>query len=126
VEEKIPIAAPEEGEKKYSEQRRSRRAKIARPAKVRPSSPQDEHFEDIPKSVNTSREGIYFITRQANYYVGMRVFVTFPFSSAHDPLVCEYVARVVRVEILPSNKFGVAVELLSTMNVKGGAPGPRA
>jgi hypothetical protein len=126
VDEKTPIASAEEAEKKYSAQRRSRRAKIARPVRVRPSSPQDEHFEDIPTSVNASREGIYFTTRKTNYYQGMRVFVTFPYTSAHDPMICEYLARVVRVENLPNNKFGIAVELLSTMNVKGGAPGPRA
>lgn len=126
MDEKSPIAAPEVAEKKYSEQRRSRRAKIARPVRVRPSSPQDDHFEDIPTSVNASKEGIYFTTRQPSYYKGMRVFVTFPFSSAHDPMICEYVAHVVRVENLAGNKFGIAVELLSTMNVKGGKPGPRA
>src|SRR5262249_39064383 len=112
--------------KKPSEKRRSRRAKIGSPVKVRPSDPRDEHFEDFPTSVNASREGIYFLTKNSEYYQGMRLFVTFPFTSAHDPMSCEYVARVVRVENLPnSKKFGVAVELLTTMNVKGGKPGPR-
>lgn len=131
MEDKAPIAAPslvttEEAEKRYSQQRRSRRAKIARPVRVRPSDPRDDHFEDIPTSVNASKEGIFFTSRRPNYYKGMRVFVTFPFSSAHDPMNCEYVAEVVRVENLPNNKFGVAVHLLGTMNVKsGGRPGPR-
>ena len=112
--------------KNIDEKRRSRRAKIGRPVKVRPSDPRDEHFEDIPTSVNASKEGIFFLTKNSKYYVGMRLFVTFPFTSAHDPLSSEYVARVVRVETLPNNgKYGVAVELLSTMNVKGGKPGPR-
>ena len=127
VKDKSPITASEPPEKKYAEQRRSRRAKIARPVRVRPSDPKDDHFDDMPTSVNASKEGIYFLTRNAKYYAGMRVFVTFPYTSAHDPMSCEYVARVVRVENLPnSNKFGVAVELLGTMNVKtGGRPGPR-
>jgi hypothetical protein len=129
--DKDPITTPPTGvaepaETKYSEQRRSRRAKIARPVRVRPSDPRDDHFEDLPISVNASKEGIFFTTRRANYYKGMRVFVTFPFSSAHDPMNCEYVAEVVRVENLPNNKFGVAVHLLTTMNMKaGGKPGPR-
>lgn len=118
---KIPVPT-----QKIDEKRRSKRAKIGRPIKVRPSDPRDEHFEDVPTSVNASKEGIYFLTKNSKYYVGMRLFVTFPFSSAHDPLTSEYVARVVRVETMPNNnKFGVAVELLSTMNVKGGKPGPR-
>jgi hypothetical protein len=105
----------------YSEARRSRRAKIAKPVRVRPSEPRDEHFEDLPTSVNASREGIYFTSRRSSYYKGMRVFVTFPFSSPHDPMNCEYVAEVVRVEELPNGKFGIAVHLKMTMNVGSNA-----
>ncbi|HEY2119173.1 MAG TPA: PilZ domain-containing protein [Candidatus Acidoferrum sp.] len=100
----------------FEVQRRSRRAKIAKPLRVRPSEPRDEHFEDMPISVNASKEGIYFHTRRPNYYKGMRVFVTFPFTSAHDPMSCEYVAEVVRVEELPNARFGVALHLIMTMN----------
>ena len=105
---------------KYAEQRRSRRAKIAKPLRVRPSEPRDEHFEDLPISVNASKEGVYFVTRRASYYKGMRLFVTFPFTSAHDPMNCEYVAEVVRVESLPNNRFGIAVHLKMTVNFNSG------
>lgn len=110
----MPEAAAE-----YTVKRQSRRAKIARPLRVRPSDPRDEHFEDLPVSVNASKEGIYFTTRRKSYYKGMRVFVTFPFSSPHDPMNCEYVAQVVRVEELSKGKFGVAVHLQMTMNYSG-------
>ena len=103
----------------YVQKRRSRRAKIARPLRVRPSDPKDEHFEDQPVSVNASKEGIYFISRKSNYYKGMRVFVTFPFSSAHDPMNCEYVGEIVRVEPQAHGKCGVAVHLLMTVNFTG-------
>src|ERR1035438_5808395 len=86
----------------FPNKRSNRRAKIAKPLRVRPSEPRDDHFEDLPVSVNASKDGIYFVTRRENYYKGMRVFVTFPFSSAHDPMNCEYVAEVVRVETLPN------------------------
>jgi len=89
---------------------------MARPVRVRPSEPRDEHFEDLIVSVNASKEGIYFLSRRKGYYKGMRVFVTFPYTSGHDPMNCEYVAEVVRVEELPNTKFGVAVELKMTMN----------
>ncbi len=108
--------------KVYPVERRSRRAKIARPVRVRPSDPRNDHFEDLPISVNASREGIYFTSRRKSYYQGMRVFVTFPFSSPHDPMNCEYVAEVVRVEELPNGKFGVAVDLKMTMNYSGPKP----
>jgi hypothetical protein len=100
----------------YPVKRSGRRAKMARPVRVRPSEPRDEHFEDLPVSVNASKEGIYFTTRLKSYYKGMRVFVTFPFSSPHDPMNCEYVAEVVRVEELPKGKFGVAVHLKMSVN----------
>jgi len=104
-------------ERQYPEKRRSRRAKIAKPLRVRPSEPRDEHFEDIPVSINASKEGIYFQTRRENYYKGMRVFVTFPFTSPHDPMNIEYVAEVVRVDNLPNNRFGVALHLLMTVGL---------
>jgi hypothetical protein len=113
---------PEEMKKEYAEHRRSHRAKISRPLRVRPSEPRDDHFEDRPISVNASKEGIYFTTRRENYYPGMRVFVTFPYTSPHDPMNSEYVAQVVRVEKLPNGKFGVAVHLFLTMNYSGSAP----
>jgi len=103
-------------EKRVSDNRVSRRAKISRPVRVRPSEPRDDHFEDLPISVNASKSGIYFTTRLKSYYPGMRVFVTFPFSSPHDPMNCEYVAQVVRVEKLENGKTGVAVSLKMSMN----------
>jgi len=101
-----------------TDNRRSRRAKIARPVRVRPSEPRDDHFEDIPVSVNASRDGLYFVTRQHSYYPGMRVFVTFPYSSPHDPLNCEYVGQVLRVDKLNNGKTGVAVHLQMSVNLE--------
>jgi PilZ domain-containing protein len=121
--EKAAVAEAPSAQPQYSEQRKSRRAKIARPVRVRPSDPLVEHFEDLPVSVNASKEGIYFVSRQKGYYKGMRVFVTFPFSSPHDPMNCEYVAEVVRVEELASGKAGVAVHLKMSMNYSA-APKP--
>jgi hypothetical protein len=42
----------------HPEKRGDRGAKMARPIRVRPSEPRDEHFEDLPVSVNASKEGI--------------------------------------------------------------------
>jgi hypothetical protein len=100
----------------YPQKRRSRRVKMTRPVRVRPSEPRDDHFEDRIVSINVSKEGIYFHTRKAGYYKGMRVFVTFPYSP-NDPMTCEYVAEVVRVEELPNDRFGVAVDLKMSMNL---------
>ena len=51
-------AMPEKLNKPVTDNRVSRRAKIARPVRVRPSEPRDDHFEDIPISVNASKSGI--------------------------------------------------------------------
>src|SRR5260221_7524968 len=107
---------PDPTEPQSADKRRTRRAKIAKPLRVRPSEPRDEHFEDLPVSVNASKDGIFFQTRRKGYYKGMRVFVTFPFSSQHDPMNCEYVAEVVRGEELPNKGDGVALQLLRFVN----------
>jgi hypothetical protein len=110
-----------------AELRRARRAKLTRPMRVRPSEPRDEHFEDFPTSVNASKHGIYFLSRVSTYYKGMRVFVTFPYTSAHDPMNSEYLAEVVRIDTLPNNKFGIAVDLKMSVNMSSNSkPGPRA
>src|SRR5216683_1011176 len=110
-----------------SELRRGRRAKRARPMRVRPSEPRDDHFEDLPNSVNASKHGIYFVSKRTNYYKGMRVFVTFPYTSAHDPMNSEYLAEVVRIDTLPNNRFGVAVDLKMSVNMSSNSKsGPRA
>src|SRR5258706_13807586 len=90
-----------------ADHRRTRRVKLARPMRVRSSEPRDDHFEDLPNSVNASKHGIYFVSKRTNYYKGMRVFVTFPYTSAHDPMNSEYLADVVRLDTLPNGKFGV-------------------
>jgi hypothetical protein len=111
----------------FAELRRARRAKMSRQVRVRPSEPRDDHFEDLPTSANVSKYGIYFVTRRSSYYKGMRVFVTFPYSSANDPMNCEYLAEVVRIEELPNKKFGIAVDLKMTLNMNSTTKaGPRA
>jgi hypothetical protein len=109
-----PIATASDQD--FPQKRRSRRVKMQRPVRVRPSEPRDEHFEDLITSVNASKEGIYFHSRRKGYYKGLRVFVTFPYTSGHDPMNCDYVAEVVRVEDLPNGRFGVAVELKMSLN----------
>jgi hypothetical protein len=122
MKDSLPNLVTDKPSKVSAEKRTNRRAKMSRPLRVRPSDPNDDHFEDLPVSVNASKDGIYFTSRLASYYPGMRVFVTFPFTSAHDPMNCEYVAQVLRVEKLANGKFGVAVNLKMTMNMKSATP----
>lgn len=106
------------------ERRKSRRAPIRKPLRVRPSDPRDDHFEDLPTSVNASRNGVYFLTQCENYYKGMRMFITYPYGGPTDPMNCEYLAEVVRVDKVPGGKIGVALHLLMTMNMGGSSSNP--
>jgi hypothetical protein len=103
------------GENERSENRSSPRAKVGRKLRIRPSDLDIEHFEEATVSTNVSKQGIYFQTRLKNYRVGMRLFVTYPFTFENDPMKTEYLAEVVRVEQLPDNKVGVAMRLMMTI-----------
>jgi hypothetical protein len=99
----------------YAVLRRSPRIKVAKPLRVRPSEARDGSFEDIPISVNASKQGIFFTTQRATYYPGMRVYVIFPYASPEDQKSAEYLAEVKRIENLPEGEFGVAVHLLMSV-----------
>ncbi|HYA97793.1 MAG TPA: PilZ domain-containing protein [Methylomirabilota bacterium] len=107
------------------ERRQKPRAKIARPIRVRPSEARDDHFDDVTASVNASRSGVFFHSRQDKYYKGMRVFVTYPYASPGDPMNMEYVGEVVRVEPLGDGKFGVAVHFVMSVNYGSAVPQPK-
>jgi hypothetical protein len=98
-----------------AEKRLSRRAKMSQMIRVRPSNSNDGHFEELPITVNVSRGGLYFHTHRTDYSVGMRLFITYPFTFANDRMKAEYLAEVVRTEQLANNRIGVAVRLLMTI-----------
>lgn len=104
-----------ENSKDHAEKRLSRRAKMSQMIRVRPSDPDDEHFEELPVTVNVSKHGLYFHTNRIDYRVGMRLFITYPFTFADDPMKTEYVAEVLRTEQLANKRTGVAVRLLTTI-----------
>jgi hypothetical protein len=102
-------------ENKRLDNRASRRAKVARKLRVRPSDPDVEHFEEVLVSTNVSKQGIYFQTHLDSYRGGMRLFVTYPFTFENDPMKTEYIAEVLRVEQFPEGKFGIAIRLITTI-----------
>lgn len=102
-------------ENKRLDNRTSRRAKVARKLRVRPSDPEIEHFEEALVSTNVSKHGIYFETHLNSYRVGMRLFVTYPFTFETDPTRTEYIADVLRVEQFPDGKSGIAIRLITTI-----------
>lgn len=93
--------------------RRSRRINIDQPVRLIPSTPRGELFEEIGTTSNVSQEGFYFLTKGEHYEEGMRLLVTLPYHSPGGPHDREYLAQVVRVELLDDSQRGVAVQLLS-------------
>ena len=101
--------------KNDSENPSSPRARIARKLRIRPSDGDAEHFEEVLVTTNVSKHGIYFQTRLDSYCVGMRLFVTYPFTFDNDPMKTEYIAEVLRVEQLPESRYGIAIRLITTI-----------
>ena len=97
------------------ERRGSRRIRIGQPLRVRPSDPRDEHFEELNVTKNVSRDGLYFISELGSYYEGMRLFLTVPYHSPSEPMDQEYLGQVTRLERLGERRWGVAIQLLTSL-----------
>ena len=102
----------------HTERRGSRRCKITQLMRIRPSDPNKDRFEDMRGSVSVSRSGVFFQSSEPAYEVGMRLFVTMPYS--HDPasLSREYLAEVVRRDVLPTGMFGIGIKILMEMGTQ--------
>jgi hypothetical protein len=103
---------------RQAERRRNRRVRMAQPMRVCPSDPTDAPFEEIGTTKNVSRDGIYFATKRKDYREGMRVFVTMPYHSPINPLNCEYLGQVSRVDEVGNGQKGIAIRLLMSTGHK--------
>ena len=101
-----------------AERRGSRRCKINQLMRIRPSDPERDHFEDLRGSHSVSRSGVYFQTSEKGYEIGMRLFVTMPYSNMPSALNREYLAEVVRLDALPNGLNGVGIKLLMEMGMQ--------
>jgi len=95
--------------------RRSRRISLNQPVRLVPSLPHGERFEEITNTCNVSREGFYFLTSRDHYEEGMRLLVTLPYHSPRDRSDREYIAQVVRIQLLEEGQRGVGIQLLSSI-----------
>ena len=100
-----------------TERRGSRRCKITQLMRIRPSDPEREHFEDIRGSLSVSRTGVFFHSSECKYEVGMRLFVTMPYTKEPSPMSHEYLAEVVRRDHLPNGLIGVGFKILMEMGL---------
>ncbi|MGB9467042.1 MAG: PilZ domain-containing protein [Candidatus Acidiferrum sp.] len=101
-----------------AERRGSRRCKITQLMRIRPSDPEKDHFDDMRGTLSVSRSGVYFQTSEASYEIGMRLFVTLPYSQDPMSMNREYLAEVVRRDPLPTGMFGVGLKILMEMGMQ--------
>jgi hypothetical protein len=102
----------------HAERRGTRRCKITQLMRVRPSDPEKDHFEDLRGSVSVSRSGVYFHSSETGYELGMRLFVTMPYSKDPTALNREYLAEVVRKDALSNGLTGVGIKMLMEMGMQ--------
>ena len=98
--------------KSRPERRASRRCKITQLMRIRPSDPEKDHFEDIRGSLSVSRTGVFFHSSEQGYQVGMRLFVTMPYTKEAATMQREFLAEVVRRDHLPNGLYGVGFKIL--------------
>jgi hypothetical protein len=110
--------APILGKTSQAERRGSRRCKINQLMRIRPSDPEKEHFEDLRGTTSVSRSGVSFQTSETSYEIGMRLFVTMPYSKDPSATNREYLGEVVRLEALKNGLTGVGVKLLMEMGMQ--------
>lgn len=103
---------------KYTERRTSRRCKITQLMRIRPSDPELEHFDDMRGTLSVSRTGLYFQTSEHAYEIGMRLFVTLPYSQDPMSLNREYLAEVVRKDPLATGMTGIGLKILMEMGLQ--------
>jgi hypothetical protein len=115
---KLPTGSSSKQSISYTERRGSRRCKITQLMRVRPSDPSKDHFDDIRGSISVSRSGVFFQSSELGYEVGMRLFVTMPFSQDPASMAREYLAEVVRRDVLPTGMFGIAIKMLMEMGIQ--------
>ena len=115
---KLPTGTPPKQPLSNTERRGSRRCKITQLMRIRPSDPNKDRFEDMRSSVSVSRSGIFFQSSERGYEVGMRLFVTMPYSQDPASIAREYLAEVVRRDVLPTGMFGIGMKILMEMGVQ--------
>ena len=103
---------------KSTERRGSRRCKITQLMRIRPSDPEKDHFDDMRGTLSVSRSGVYFQSSEAGYEIGMRLFVTLPYSQNPMSLNREYLAEVVRRDPLSTGMFGIGLKILMEMGIQ--------
>ncbi len=101
------------------ERRRKARLRLSQTVRVRPSGHCERDFDEILPTLNTSRDSVYFASKNESYKEGMRLFVTCPYSDGLGSINRESLAKVVRIDDLGHGRRGIAVEILMPLYLGG-------
>jgi hypothetical protein len=92
--------------------RRAPRAKVSLPVWI--GCFESNYPEEVTRTSNVSREGLYFVTSARHYleqyFRDSKVCVIRNFQS-DDPANIEETGRIVRIESLTNSKLGVAIQI---------------
>ena len=101
------------------ERRRKTRLRLPQTVRVRPSESGGQDFDEILPTLNTSRDSVYFASKNEFYKEGMRLFVTYPYSDGPGSINRESLGKVVRIDDLGHSRRGIAVEILMPVYLGG-------
>ena len=104
----------------HQERRRKVRHKLSQTVRVRPSDAQRHDFDEILPTINASRDSVYFASQNDSYAEGMRLFVTYPYSTTPGSINRDFLGRVVRIDDLGRGRRGIAVEILMPIHTDSG------
>jgi CheY-like chemotaxis protein/Tfp pilus assembly protein PilZ len=103
-----------EGTAPASTRRRSYRAVISAPVRIRSANTRGASFDEIASTVDVSRTGILFETTSFAYSHGTDVLVTFPYSDSPSMKLAERPAHVARITESANGSRAIAVMFRST------------
>jgi len=102
-----------------AERRRRRRARISAQVHVSTVNSSERMIEEVCMSVDVSRDGLLFTAKQAGFWKGQKLNVTFPYSTGPSAINQAQLADIVRVSPQADGKFAVAVQFqASTADAK--------
>jgi CheY-like chemotaxis protein len=107
VEKSVKAAS---GQPVGAERRRRRRAKISAQVHVSTIGSSEKSIEEVCMSVDVSRDGLLFTAKQAGFWKGQKLKVTFPYSTGPTAINQAQVADIMRVSPQSDGKFAIAVQ----------------
>jgi hypothetical protein len=100
-------------ERKLPRSHRQRlRVECSEPVRIRAVDGSADHPEDVCRTQNISRDGLYFTSGHLGYCEGMRLLISFLQHSDSSASDTDHIGQVVRLDHGKDGRMGVAVKLL--------------